>query len=290
MFDETELLTLIKKLVTIDKKWIPSEPGYSLYLRPTMIGTKKCQFWFPFSQFSSFLMPFVSDLGVAASTHAMIYVIACPGGPYFGNGNTALPLYAVSESVRAWPGGTGSFKLGSNYASGFDPQRRAAALGYKQCLWLLEENGEHKVTEAGAMNFFVVLKKEGKEGEKDGLEVVTPPLDGTILPGVTRDSILRLCDAHGPETPLPDYDPETRLEPHERSMTMSQLQKWAAEGRLVECFCVGTAVIVASVDRIGYGEKEITLPQGTPIANALLSRLQSIQEGKFEWQAWSVKC
>ena len=97
-------------------------------------------------------------MGVAASDHAMLYVIMCPTGPYFTSGLKGISLLAVYENVRSWPGGTGGFKLGLNYAPCFEPQQRAAAKGYQQVLWLLGD--EHKITEAGAMNFFVVVKRD----------------------------------------------------------------------------------------------------------------------------------
>lgn len=260
--DADALLTLIKKLVAIEKRWIPRLPGYSLYLRPTMIGTRP-------------------SLGVAASNHAMIYVICCPTGPYFGAGTKKISLYAVYDSVRSWPGGTGGYKLGLNYAPTFEPQRRASQKGYNQVLWLLGE--EHKITEAGAMNFFIVVKR--KDGD---LDLITPPLDGTILPGVTRDSVLLLAKSHSREMPLPGLSGSQRLHAHERTLTMRDLQAFGEN--LLEAFCVGTAAIVAPVDRIGYDDKDIILPSNTPVANALHDRIEAIQEGRFEWENWSVKC
>ena len=220
-------------------------------------------------------------LGVAASNHAMIYVICSPTGPYFGAGTRSISLYAVYDSVRSWPGGTGGYKLGLNYAPTFEPQRRAAQKGYKQVLWLLGD--EHKITEAGAMNFFIVVKRE--DGD---LDLMTPPLDGTILPGVTRDSVIELAKAHSEETPLPGLPGSQRLHVHERTLTMGDLRAFG--DNFVEAFCVGTAAIVAPVDRIGYDDQDIVLPSNTPVADALHERIISIQEGRFEWRDWSVKC
>lgn len=133
------LLELIKQLVAVDKRWIPRLPGYSLYIRPTIIGTRP-------------------QLGVAASDHALLYVIMCPTGPYFNLGPKPISLLAEYENVRSWPGGTGAFKLGLNYAPCFEPQRRAAEMGYMQILWLLGE--ERRITEAGAMNFFIAVQRD----------------------------------------------------------------------------------------------------------------------------------
>lgn len=96
--------------------------------------------------------------GVAASDSAMVYVILSPAGPYFRGSAKGIPLLAVGESVRSWPGGTGGHKLGLNYAPGFLPQRLAAEQGYSQILWLLGDDA--KITEAGAMNFFAVVRRD----------------------------------------------------------------------------------------------------------------------------------
>ncbi|KAI0695286.1 branched-chain amino acid aminotransferase II [Cerioporus squamosus] len=264
-FDTNELLKLIKKLVLIEKRWIPTVKGHSLYIRPTIIGTR-------------------DSLGVAASDSATLYVILCPTGPYFRSPRP-VNLLAVQEHVRAWPGGTGGYKLALNYAPTFKPQQLAAKLGYDQCLWLLGD----KITEAGAMNFFAVVRRD--DGD---LDILTPPLDGTILPGITRDSSLALCAAHPSRTTLPGLDPSIRLHTSERILTVPQLAAWADEGRLLEVFAVGTAVVVVAIGRIGYDGKDITLPEyeGSlgPVGRGLYDRLTDIQEGRFEWENWSVPC
>ncbi|KAI0742666.1 branched-chain amino acid aminotransferase II [Daedaleopsis nitida] len=265
-FDTNELLKLIKKLVTIEKRWIPTVKGHSLYIRPTIIGTR-------------------DSLGVAASDHALLYIILCPTGPFFRTGARPVALLAVNEHVRSWPGGTGGYKLALNYAPTFKPQQLAAKLGYDQCLWLIGDT----ITEAGAMNFFVVVRRDGGD-----LDVITPPLDGTILPGITRDSTLALCAAHPSRTTLPGLSPSVRLHVSERTLTISDLTTWAADGRLLEAFMVGTAVVVATVGRIGFNGADIALPahEGVfgPVARGLFDRLTDIQEGNFEWEKWSVPC
>ena len=136
-FDANALLTLIKRLVALEARWIPRARGCSLYIRPTLIGTRP-------------------SLGVSASRHAALYVILSPTGPYIRDEQgRGISLLAMSDQVRAWPGGTGGYKLGLNYAPGFVAQRTAAALGYQQLLWLLGET----VAEAGAMNVFAVFKR-----------------------------------------------------------------------------------------------------------------------------------
>jgi branched-chain amino acid aminotransferase len=278
-FDADALLILIKRLVAIEARWIPRARGCSLYIRPTLIGTRP-------------------SLGVSASTHAALYVILSPTGPYIRDPNgKGLSLLAMSDQIRAWPGGTGGFKLGLNYAAGFPAQRVAAALGYQQMLWVLGET----VAEAGAMNVFAVFERP--DGE---LEVVTPPLDGTILPGVTRASVLALL-SHRPHTAaLPRLPPNVRVRTAERELTLSELFAASAAGTLREVFCVGTAAVVIPAARIGWRrprpgasadtEAEVVdfalPPAGGPesLAQALWERLVDIQEGRVEWEGWGVPC
>ena len=125
-------------------------------------------------------------------------------------------------------------------------------------------------------------------------DVITPPLDGTILPGVTRDSCLALASAHPARTLLPHLPEDVHLHTHERELTMGDLRAWHEAGRLLEAFTVGTAVVVTGVGRIGYEGRDIVLPEHAsgrgPVARALYERIVAIQEGKFEWEGWSVVC
>lgn len=220
----------------------------------------------------------------------MLFVILSPSGPYFRGGFKPIALAAVHESVRSWPGGTGGHKLGVNYSPGFLPLRIAAKAGYDQILWLLGE--DRKVTEAGAMNFFVVVKREDEES---GLDVLTPPLDGTILPGLTRASCLSLLQGHtAQQMVLPEISASLHLHTHERNVTMADLVEWSRQGRLLEAFGAGTAVIVAPVGRIGFEGKDLVLPKYEtglgPVGHALWKRLVEIQEGRVQWDDWSVPC
>lgn len=282
-FSQDAVLTLIKRLVALEARWIPRARGCSLYIRPTFIGTRP-------------------SLGVSASRHAALYVILSPTGPYIRDQEgKGISLLAMSDQVRAWPGGTGGHKLGLNYAPGFVAQRTAAALGYQQLLWLLGET----VAEAGAMNVFAVFKRT------DGaLDVVTPPLDGTILPGVTRASVLSLL-SHTPHTAaLPQLPTDTRLHTEERPLTMSELFAAAEAGTLREVFCVGTAAVVIPAARIGWQRRvggdgadadtdaemhiqDIVLPvvgEEGSLAQALWERLVDIQEGRVDWEGWGIPC
>ncbi|KAH7913804.1 aminotransferase [Hygrophoropsis aurantiaca] len=263
-FDGDVVLQLIKRFVQVEKRWIPTLSGCSLYLRPTIMGT----------------MP---GFSVVPSDSATLVVIASPSGPYFAGEVKPVSLLAVSETVRAWPGGTGGHKVGGNYSPGFLPQKLAEKQGYSMVLWIFGE--DKSVTEAGAMNFFVVLKRD----DGDGLDLITPPLDGTILPGVTRNSCLALAVD-------PSFQEATglKLHTHERKFTMQDILKWSNEQRLTEALCVGTAAILVSVDRIGYEGSDIHLPKCegglAPVGKALRSKILAIQEGREEFNGWSVSC
>ncbi|CAK5284734.1 unnamed protein product [Mycena citricolor] len=281
IFDADQLLILIKKLVTVESRWIPRGNGDSLYIRPTMIGTKP-------------------SIGVSASEHAMLYVIVTPAGPYFSTGGKGgVSLLAVDEHVRSWPGGTGAFKLGLNYSPGFVPQRLAADRGYNQVLWLLNDGQRKLVTEAGSMNFFAVF-----DDEDGGITVVTPPLNGTILPGITRDSALALLRAHAASPSagllaLPASLPRLAIE--ERDLTTDELIAAARAGRLRETFGVGTAVLVVAVERIGISEGErdigkvtdIAMSHGKglgPVGDALYEKILAIKDGREQFENWTVLC
>ena len=170
-FDEAELLKCLKKLVHIDRRWVPNKPNHSLYVRPTFIGTEP-------------------TLGVSSAKESILFVILSPVGSYFKNDQNKLEpvaLYADERAVRAWPGGCGDNKMGSNYGPTIKVQRNAVKEGCQQVLWLFGD--DQQLTEAGTMNIFVYLVNE-----KNEKELITPPLeDGLILPGITRDSILALC-------------------------------------------------------------------------------------------------
>lgn len=127
------------------------------------------------------------------------------------------------------------------------------------------------------------------------MDVVTPPLDGTILPGITRISTLALLQAHtSGAAPLPGLAPSQRIHTYERAITMADMLSWSASGALLEAFGVGTAVIVAPIGRIGFEGKDLVLPKHDGglggVGRALWQRIVDIQEGRFEWEGWSVAC
>jgi len=218
-------------------------------------------------------------LGVGPPGSALLYVIASPVGPYYPTGFKAISLEATTYAVRAWPGGVGASKLGANYAPCVVPQMQAATRGFHQNLWLFEDvdpatgKTEDFVTEVGTMNLFACIVN--KEGQK---ELMTAPLDGTILDGVVRDSILALA--------------RERLAPQgwkvsERRFTMRELGEAEAEGRMLEVFGSGTAAVVAPVRNISYKGSLINcgLPEDKevgPVTQQMLDWISAIQYGDEE--------
>ena len=248
-FNHEELLQCIKQLVRLEKDWIPEGRGYSLYIRPTMIATNEC-------------------IGISQPDRALLYVICSPVGPYFqSSGFSAVKLLAEDSFVRAWPGGTGEYKIGANYGPTILPQRLAMARDCQQILWLL--GPEHEITEIGSMNCFILLRDS-----RGNLELVTPPLDnGTILPGVTRASILELLRSEG------------QFKVSERSINMAELLEAHGQGRIVEMFGSGTAAIVSPIKCINYHGKDYEIPlnpqkpekQAGPLAERLFQTITQIQ-------------
>jgi branched-chain amino acid aminotransferase len=254
-FDGEELIKLINKLLELDADFVPEGFGYSLYLRPTLIGT-------------------TASLGVAAPDKALLFVIASPVGPYYSAGFKPVSLEATDYAVRAWPKGVGEFKLGANYVSCIEPQSRAAERGHSQNLWLFGEEGY--ITEVGAMNVFFVFKQANGR-----LELVTPPLNGMILPGVTRDSILNLVKQKFADT----------VDVSERDLTIYEVKERAAKGELVEAFGSGTAAIVTPISNIEFRGEQISVPVVGGDAGDLTKKvwqlIQNIQYGEEEFENWS---
>lgn len=253
-FNTDGLMKCMSELLKIDKSWIPRGNGNSLYIRPTGISTH----------------PYV---GVAPAASARVYVILCPVGPYY---SAAVKLLADPQYVRAWPGGTGDVKVGGNYASAILPQMESAKQGCNQVLWL--SGVDQQVTEVGTMNFFVYWTND--KGQK---ELLTCPLDGTVLPGVTRDSVLQITRKWG------------EFKVTEGHYTMPQLAKALGEGRVYEAFGTGTAAIVSPVDLIVYRGVKYPVKldaknpksQFGPIAKRIMDNVLNIQYGRIT-SPWSV--
>ncbi|KAJ3021293.1 branched-chain-amino-acid aminotransferase [Thoreauomyces humboldtii] len=256
-FDSEQFLECIKEFLRVEKDWIPNERGYSLYLRPTAIATQE-------------------SLGVGASNRALLYLIASPVGPYYKTGFNAVSLFATQDYVRAWPGGTGDAKVGGNYAPGIRPQIEVSKQGYQQNLWLFGK--EEFITEVGTMNFFMFWTNES--GKR---ELITPPLDGTILPGVTRDSILSLARSWG------------EFEVSEKPIQMSTVVKAIKDGRVHEMFGSGTAAIVSPIKTIRFKDQDLAIPldpkdkagQAGPLTKRMADTIQHIQYGEVDHE-WSI--
>ncbi|KAG8835766.1 hypothetical protein FRC17_001160 [Serendipita sp. 399] len=210
--DPDALVILIKKLVSLERRWIPKESGYSLYIRPTLIGTRPA-------------------MGVVESRHATLFIIVSPTGPFFKQ---------------------------SGPSAGVKPISLFAA---------------HDLVQAGQMNFFAVIRRE--DGD---LDLVTPPLDGTVLPGVTRQSCLELAQFHNLPPSHASYrclsgvPNSTKVFPRERNITVEEIMHLNDMGRALEVFGAGTAAVVCPIGRIGYRGSDVvfsTNPSGfgMPIGN-----------------------
>eukprot|EP00331_Platyophrya_macrostoma_P030370 CAMPEP_0176444028 /NCGR_PEP_ID=MMETSP0127-20121128/22806_1 /TAXON_ID=938130 /ORGANISM="Platyophrya macrostoma, Strain WH" /LENGTH=400 /DNA_ID=CAMNT_0017829433 /DNA_START=35 /DNA_END=1237 /DNA_ORIENTATION=- len=251
-FDTAELQECIKQLVRVERDWVPEKDGFSLYIRP-------------------FGMSLTDKLGVRPADSVLLLVCCSPVGPYYPSGFKPIKLYVNEEHIRAAYGGSGHYKLGANYGPTVDISADAERKGYSQVLWIT--NG--LVTEVGTSNFMVRwINEKGQD------EVVTPPLDGLILPGVTRDSILTLLRAK------PD------IKVSERNFTIEELVKAASEKRVIEAFGCGTAAVVSPIKGLYFRGKEYTIPINEKV-NAgdltfeLNKELQDIQYGRKP-HPWSI--
>uniref|UniRef100_A0A8C8DSZ9 Branched-chain-amino-acid aminotransferase n=1 Tax=Oryzias sinensis TaxID=183150 RepID=A0A8C8DSZ9_9TELE len=246
LFDKAELLECIRKLVEVDQEWVPYSLDASLYIRPTFIGTEP-------------------SLGVSRPGSALIFVIVGPVGPYFSTGTfNPVSLLADPSFVRAWKGGVGAYKMGGNYGPTIAVQTEASKRGCQQVLWLYGEDEE--VTEVGTMNFFVYWTNQN--GER---ELVTPGLDGLILPGVTRQSLLDLARGWG------------EFKVTERTMGMKELLAALEAGRVLEVFGAGTACVVCPVSELLYKGKTYHIPtmeNGPDLAKRFFKELTDIQYGR----------
>lgn len=239
----------VKELVKIDKDWVPDAPNTALYLRPTLIGTE----------------PF---LGVRPSRTYTFFIIASPVGAYYAEGFNPVKIWIETECVRAARGGLGAAKAGANYAASLYAAERAKANGYSQVLWL--DAAEHKyLEEVGTMNLFVQI---------DGA-FVTPPLEGSILDGVTRASIITL---------LRDWGHDVQ----ERRVSVDEVLRAHSERKLGEIFGCGTAAVVSPVGELGYKGERMAVNDGKPgeLTQKLFHELTGIQQGRVpDTRGWLLE-
>ncbi|XP_030381301.1 branched-chain-amino-acid aminotransferase, cytosolic [Scaptodrosophila lebanonensis] len=252
-FEGKEFVACLSRLLSIDSEWVPHTDTASLYIRPTLIGIDP-------------------TLGVASSDSALLYSILSPVGSYFKSDSSgAVSLLADPSYTRAWPGGVGNRKMGSNYAPTINVQKEAAARGLQQVLWLYGE--DHQLTEVGTMNIFMFYIND--KGEQ---ELITPPLNGLILPGITRDSILGLARQWG------------KFKVCEGVITMPKVCELLNQGRLLELFGTGTACVVSPISRINYMGQDLYIPtmeQEKPVHERIRETLTDIQYGRVD-HPWSV--
>lgn len=233
---EEFFVNAVKKLVEIDKDWVPSAPGTSLYIRPTTIATEL-------------------TLGVKPSKKYLFYIILSPSGAYYAEGINPVKIYVEDELTRAAPGGTGFVKCGGNYAASLAAQEKAEKLGYGQVLWLDSKERKY-IEEVGSMNCFFKINGE----------IYTAPLDGTVLPGITRMSCIELMKSWG-------------LKVNETKLTIDELIEKSNQGQLEEVFGTGTAAVISPVGELRYKDSVITVNDGKigDISQKLYDTLTGIQ-------------
>ncbi|KAK0183268.1 hypothetical protein PV327_001326 [Microctonus hyperodae] len=256
VFNGGELIKCISRLISIDQEWVPHCETASLYIRPTLIGVDP-------------------TLGVAVSRSALFYAILCPVGSYFHNSSDkkGISLLADPSYTRAWQGGCGDQKGGSNYGPTIHIQEKASQKGLQQVLWL--HGADMQLTEVGTMNIFVFIVNEN--GEK---ELITPPLNGLILPGVTRASILSIARELN------------QFKVTERNITMEEICRLISEKRLLEMFGAGTACVVSPISHIDFLDRPLHIPtmeQSDAVHKMFLKTLLEIQYGYQPNHPWALE-
>lgn len=247
---ETQLVMEgLRKLILLDKDWVPRSKGTSLYIRPTMIATEP-------------------HLGVRPANSYLFYIIIGPVGAYYKEGLNPVKIYVENRYVRAAIGGTGEAKTAGNYAASLLAAEEAKKKGFTQVLWL--DAAHHKyIEEVGTMNMFFYI----------GDELLTAPLNGSILPGVTRDSVIKIAKDWG-------------IKVVERSLTIDEVLDSAKEGTLREAFGTGTAAVISPVGQITYRDQDVIVAGGRmgELSQRLYDEITGIQYGeKPDTRGW-VEC
>jgi branched-chain amino acid aminotransferase len=235
---EDLFLAALKTLLSIERDWVPRAPGTSLYIRPVIIATEV-------------------TLEVRASRTFCFFIILSPVGAYYAQGFRPVKILVEDQYVRAVRGGTGAAKTGGNYAGSLLAGETARQQGFAQVLWL-DGVEQRYIEEVGSMNIAFVIDDE----------VITPPLSGTILEGVTRDTVLYLLRDWGRRVV-------------ERSITVGEVLTAARHARLREIFGMGTAAVISPVSELSYQSKHIALNDGQagPLAQRLYDEIAAIQRG-----------
>jgi branched-chain amino acid aminotransferase len=247
--DESVFLDALKKLVLLEKDWIPHGSGTSMYIRPTMIATE-------------------AALGVHPADEYLFFIVVGPVGAYYPQGFAPTKMFVSEEYVRAVRGGIGHIKAAGNYAASLYASRIATNMGYTQVLWL--DSAEKKyVEEVGTSNIFFVI----------GDELITPPLAGSILPGITRNSVITLARHLG-------------IKVVERHISIDEVITASQNGSMTESFASGTAAIVSPVGQIHFRGKDYFINDNKtgPVAEKLYNEILQIQYGmKEDPFGWCVK-
>jgi len=244
--DIEEVLTTLKKLLRLDSGWVPYEAGTSLYIRPTILATEEA-------------------IGLKVSSKYLFFIILSPVGPYYPQGFNPVKIMVSEKYVRAVPGGVGYAKTGGNYAASILAEKEAKELGYTQVLWL-DAVERRYIEEVGSMNIFFLINEE----------IVTPQLTGSILPGITRMSVLELGKHWG-------------LKVSERRVSIDEILKGLKDGSVTEIFGSGTAAVISPVGVLSYKGEECQVGNGEtgPITSRFYEQLTGIQYGKvddpFDW-------
>lgn len=239
--DPEDHLKLITTLVGVESSWVPKSEGTALYIRPTIIATE----------------PF---LGVHVSSSYIFFIILSPVGAYYKEGFAPTKILVEDEYIRAAIGGTGEAKTPANYASSLLAAQKAGKKGFTQVLWL--DGAERKwIEEVGTSNIFFLIDDE----------LITSPLTGTILPGVTRDTVLVLARDWG-------------MKVSERRLSIDEVMDAAGSGALQECFGSGTAAVISPVGSLTYKDKTVEIAGNKvgPLAQKLYDTITGIQYGKLE--------
>jgi branched-chain amino acid aminotransferase len=238
-----ETLTALKQLLTLESDWVPKTRGTSLYIRPNFIG----------------MDPY---LGVSAAHEYLFYIILSPVGAYYACGLEPVKIYVESQYVRAVKGGLGFAKTAANYAASLLVGEEAHNKGFSQALWLDGKEGKY-IEEVGSMNIFFMI---------DGV-LMTPPLEGSILPGITRDSVIQLARDFG-------------IPVEEEKITIDEVTNAICQNRMSEAFGTGTAAVISPVGELFYNEKNYIINGGGmgPLSKKLYDTLTGIQYGELEDQ------
>jgi branched-chain amino acid aminotransferase len=239
--DVEALLEATKQLIRLEKDWVPSTPGSSLYIRPNLIANEPA-------------------LGVQVSDQYLFYIMLGPVGAYYPQGFNPTKIFVSEKYIRAARGGLGEAKTLANYAHSLLAQEEAHEKGYSQVLWLDAIERKY-VEEVGTSNIFFYI----------GDELVPPPLGGTILPGITRDTVLHLARAW-------------EMKVRERMISLDEIISGLESGKLKEAFASGTAAVISPVGKLAYKGKEFVINQEKvgPVAQKLYDYIIGIQYGKIQ--------